>query len=179
MASLDRRADKQQRKPAHAQERTQAREVVPATPQPPPDAKAPEPESQTPQDKLGAVLMALAGRTPDAMPQALAWTRAGAVTVLPQREHAVLPQAEVRARWLDQPPGRADAVLQALTGAIGHAVPTRDPAALWMALRAAIADWMTSSLVRPSGLPSVAMSFCMESSYACSRDSVFGFKVGL
>ena len=141
MSGLERRNDKQARKPAHAQSPDPARAPQPAPPplpQRPQAAPVPEPKQTAPQpDQLAAVLMALAGKTPQAMPETLAWTRAGGVTVLPTAERRAPGQADLRAQLATAPQVRADAVLEALTGRRGQLIATRDAEALWQALVAA------------------------------------------
>ena len=136
MSGLKQRPDKRARKPAHVAEPVHhAQPPVPRLPERPPPAKAPSPtpESETSQDKLGSLLMALAGKTPSAMPEALVWNRAGAVTVLPRDD-----RSQVDARTLTQAQGRAQAVLEALIGQRGRTVATRDAAAAWAAVVAAL-----------------------------------------
>jgi hypothetical protein len=139
MSGLTPRPDKQQRKPVHAQDHAQDVALQPAAPQLPqrPPAAKPEqkPESETPQDKLGSVLMALAGKSPAAMPETLTWTKAGAVTVLPPTARAH-PGAQGRALASQQ--SRAADVIEALTGRPGRTLSTRDGEAAWATLTAAL-----------------------------------------
>ncbi len=142
MSGLDQRPDKQARKPVHAQE--QAREsqaASPRMPQRPQPGKSQEPatESQTPQDKLGAVLMALAGKTPNAMPGALTWSQAGAVSMAPPSVRGQARTDALRAHLAVHGHSRAGEVLQALTGQAPTIVATRDLALTWTTLVAAMA----------------------------------------
>ena len=142
MSGLTSRPEKQQRKAAHAQEPVvdpAQQAMAPQLPQRPPASKpAPQPEVETPQDKLGSVLMALAGKSPAAMPAALGWTKAGGVTVLPPS-----PQTGAQAPVWSQSQGRAADVLEALTGRAGRTLSTHDADATWAVLTQALAAGQT------------------------------------
>ncbi len=144
MSGLDRRPEKQARKPVHAQDQAQAHDsqaASPRMPQRPQPGKPHEPaaESQTPQDKLGAVLMALAGKTPQAMPGALTWSQAGAVTMVQPSARGQARTDALRAHLAVHGQGRAGEVLEALTGQAPNVVSTRDLAQTWTTLVAAMA----------------------------------------
>ena len=144
MSGLEQRPDKQARKPVHAQEQASAREspaASPRMPQRPQPGKPQEPatESQTPQDKLGAVLMALAGKTPNAKPGALTWSQAGAVSMVPPSARGQARTEALRAHLAVHGHSRAGEVLEALTGRPPTIVSTRDLALTWTTLVAAIA----------------------------------------
>lgn len=139
MSGWDQRPDKQAKKPVHAQEAAQARDVqptAPKTPQRPQTAKPQEgkPESQTPTDKLGAVLMALAGKSPRAMPETLTWSQSGSVTVVPQEGAPLTLARETQVQQLRETSGRAQAVARALTGQDAQVVAAQPTDATWTAL---------------------------------------------
>ncbi len=145
MSGLDQRPDKQVKKQAHVQERVQSRDAVvtsvraPLRPQTPRPPEAQQPEVQTSADKVGAVLMALAGKAPRTMPETLTWSKSGAVTVLPEStgRRAVSSEA-LRAQVERQRTGRAGEVLRSLSGQSVHVTATHNAEATWTALVAAV-----------------------------------------